>query len=539
VWSTASFAGGFKKLTPREPEEFGDNASDDEPSVEESDAPPPEPLILWEADEADPATGVKHQVKVDAKLIKWLRPHQREGLRFMFECTMGLRPFEGTGCILADDMGLGKTLQSIALLYTLLKQGLDGQPAAKKALIVCPTSLVSNWEDECEKWLPGCMRVEGLSEAGKEIVERVMNNFVKPYNRTQVLVVSYETFRRYSAKFKDPGACQLLICDEAHRLKNSETQTTMSLNSLPCLRRVLLSGTPMQNDLEEFFAMVDFTNPRVLGTDKDFRKRYQRPILTGREPDASEKESKLGLERSAELSERVNPFIMRRMNTINARHLPPKLTQIVCCKLSPLQHQLYHHFLNSKVARDVLTGKQSQVLGSIQALQKLVNHPKLICQAAGYLKKDNAAPGFEDCNQFFPPEMLEKTGGSAMSRAKGRDSSIHASLSGKMGVLERLLVTMRKKTTDRIVLISNFTSTLDLMQGLCREHNMPFIRLDGSCAVKKRGKMVTQFNDRSRDEFAFLLSSKAGGCGACPLRLILLLCVKTELGTGRAKHSCA
>lgn len=124
---------------------------------------------------------------------------------------------------------------------------------------------------------------------------------------------------------------------QAHRLKNADTATTQALASLVTRRRVLLSGTPMQNDLEEFYAMVDFTNPGVLGTPSSFRRTYMHPILTGREPDASDKEKELADSRASELSALVNEFILRRTNALLSAHLPPKLVQIVFCKLTGLQ----------------------------------------------------------------------------------------------------------------------------------------------------------------------------------------------------------
>jgi DNA repair and recombination RAD54-like protein len=124
---------------------------------------------------------------------------------------------------------------------------------------------------------------------------------------------------------------------QAHRLKNADTATTQALASLATRRRVLLSGTPMQNDLEEFYAMVDFTNPGVLGTPSSFRRTYMHPILTGREPDADDKEKELADGRASELSALVNEFILRRTNALLSAHLPPKLVQIVFCKLTELQ----------------------------------------------------------------------------------------------------------------------------------------------------------------------------------------------------------
>ena len=233
------------------------NPKPEEPA-EEPLPPGVEPLMLWE----DAEGGANPPVSVDNMLCRWLRPHQREGVKFMFECVMGLRDFDGKGCILADDMGLGKTLQGITLLWTLLCQGLDGTPTAKRALIVCPTSLVSNWDDECNKWLKGRVKTLPICESSRADVISSVNRFLSPRNTAQVMIVSYETFRIHAERFaKDPASCDLVICDEAHRLKNGETLTNKALGSVPCLRRVMLSGTPMQNHLDEFFSRVNFCNP--------------------------------------------------------------------------------------------------------------------------------------------------------------------------------------------------------------------------------------------------------------------------------------
>ncbi|XP_078429720.1 DNA repair/recombination protein isoform X2 [Wolffia australiana] len=448
-------------------------------------------------------------IVVDPLLVRYLRPHQREGVQFMFECVSGLSSDEGiSGCILADDMGLGKTLQSITLLYTLLCQGFDGKPMVDKALIVTPTSLVSNWESEIHKWVPGRIQVLSLCESSREDAVSAVDNFLKPGSCFQVLIISYETFRMHSSKFAKNGSCDLLICDEAHRLKNDQTLTNRALDALPCRRRILLSGTPMQNDLEEFFAMVNFTNPGILGDSVYFRRYYQAPIMCGREPTATDEEKNLGAERSAELSAKVNQFILRRTNSLLSNHLPPKIVEVVCCKLTDLQLQLYNHFLQSKNVKKAISteAKQSKILAFITALKKLCNHPKLIYDT---IKSESpGTSGFEECLRFFPPGLFSGRSGSWTGGC-----GIWVELSGKMQVLARLLANLRLKTDDRIVLVSNYTQTLDLFTQLCRERRYPYLRLDGTTSIGKRQKLVNRFNDPSKDEFVFLLSSKAGGCG--------------------------
>ncbi|RLN60208.1 hypothetical protein BBJ28_00003717 [Nothophytophthora sp. Chile5] len=480
------------------------------------DAPPP--LVLWQS-EADPEL----KVVVPEIVGKFLRPHQREGVQFMFDCVCQIRGFDGQGCILADDMGLGKTLQSIALMYTLFSTGMTAmkEPTVKRAIVVCPTSLVKNWDDEIIKWLHGRVKTIALFEAKRDNVIKGISQFIEGSKRprpgfsAQVLIISYETFRMHADKFTaTPSCCELLICDEAHRLKNANSQINRALSSLPCRKRVLLSGTPMQNDLEEFFAMVDFTNPNILGSPSEFRKHYLGPILIGREPDSSDHEREVAQSCSAKLCEIVNQFILRRGNILNAKHLPPKLMQVICCPLSPLQEQLYTHFLTSSAFRDMMKRQSANVLSSITALKKLCNHPLLIFDEMG--KSNTKLPGFSNCATYFAAAKEAEGGGggqSANRRGGYGERTCHPEWSGKMLLLDCLMLSMRKTTTDRIVIVSNYTQTLDVVSSLCRQRHLPFVRLDGTTSAKKRKNLVDVFNDPTTNSFAFLLSSKAGGCG--------------------------
>ena len=478
-----------------------------------------EDLTLWSSDGNDGRLGGSSAsvsakpIVVDRMLTRWLRPHQREGVQFMFECVMGLRDFDGFGCILADDMGLGKTLQGITLLWTLLRQGMDGTPAVKRALIVCPTSLVSNWDDECNKWLNGRVKTLPICDSSRAEVVSSVKAFLAPRHTAHVMIVSYETFRIHADRFNFEGAVDLVMCDEAHRLKNGETLTNKALCGVPCKRRVMLSGTPMQNHLDEFYAMVSFCNPGLFGTPAEFGKKFERPILAGREPGASDAEVAKGQSANTELSELVNKFILRRTNTILSKHLPPKVVEVVCCKLSPLQQALYEHFLSSKAAAQALSGKKgTQTLAAITALKKLCNHPKLIYDMIrGAKNTGNTASGFDTCAGFFEDGMYGSDRG-----GRGGNGNMMPGWeghSGKFAVLARMLDNLRRETKDRIVIISNYTQTLDLIGQMCRERRYPYVRLDGSTSISKRQKLVKTFNDPTTDSFVFLLSSKAGGCG--------------------------
>jgi len=487
-----------------------------------------DPVVLYE----DPATN--HKITVEPIVGKFLREHQREGIQFLFECIAGLREFNGCGCILADDMGLGKTLQSITLLYTVLRQGLTSEESiAKRVIVVTPTSLVRNWDNEIEKWLKGRVRCLALAESSKSENEKRIRAFTST-RQYDVLVISYDTFRINASMFTGDSACDLLICDEAHRLKNDQTQTSIALDKLKTKRRILLSGTPMQNDLEEFFAMVNFCNPEVLGTVSQFRRKYQNPILLGREPDATDEQVRKSEERSQELSDIVNMFILRRTNSLLSKHLPPKLTQIVCVHMTDMQKRMYQHLIYSKEeqAKESKSSKENgqtaisaQALNSINALKKLCNHPQLLYKPKSIYAEKKASGrkegyGLETINDFFPPGFGGSSGGSRrIGRNSGGDipgySSQHSNCewSGKFMLCLRLLQRLRAETSDRMVIVSNYTQTLDLFSMMCSENDFPFVRLDGSCSAKRRQAMVDRLNDPTDDVFVFLLSSKAGGCG--------------------------
>ena len=443
----------------------------------------------------------KVPVVIDPRLAKVLRPHQIEGVKFLYRCTTGLIDEKANGCIMADEMGLGKTLQCIALMWTLLKQSPDaGAPTIGKCVIACPSSLVRNWANELVKWL-GKDAITPFAIDGKASKEELTSQLrqwsiasgraiVRP-----VLIVSYETLRLNVGELANTPI-GLLLCDEGHRLKNGESQTFTALNGLKVDRRVILSGTPIQNDLSEYFSLLNFANPNLLGTRNEFRKKYEIPILRGRDAAGSDADRQRGDECLAELLVLVNKFIIRRTNDILSKYLPVKYEHVVFCSLAPFQLDLYNHFIQSPEIKSLLRGKGSQPLKAIGLLKKLCNHPDLLDLSADL-------PGSEE---FFPEDYVPK-------ESRGRDRDIKCHYSGKMQVLDRMLARIRQDTNDKIVLISNYTSTLDVFDRLCRSRGYGSLRLDGTMNVNKRQKLVDKFNDPEGEEFIFLLSSKAGGCG--------------------------
>lgn len=451
-------------------------------------------------------------VVVDPVLARVLRPHQREGVQFMYDCLTGVKIPDYYGCILADDMGLGKTLQCITLLWTLLRQSPSFKegPTVTNVVIICPSSLVKNWFNEINKWLGQRLSAMAIdSGQASDAVDEKLAQFSRQQTNGRrrainpVLIVSYETFRNH-AHMLDKIEVGLMICDEGHRLKNMESQTYVCLKKVNCKRRIIISGTPIQNDLLEYYSLVDFVNPGLLGNPVEFRKKYENPISKGRDADASDYQVELGQERQKEMIINVERCLIRRTAELLSKYLPLKYELVVCSKLEPAQEHLYKFFINSKRMQKTIeeTGEKKgkgggqSTLQAITFLKKLCNHPQLVYEMCAKGEDD-----FGDLLQFFPEGFSKSL------------RNFEPLWSGKMRLLDNILANIKRTTDDRVVLISNYTQTIDLFARLCDMRNYKHVRLDGTMTTKKRNAIVQRFNDPTTDEFVFLLSSKAGGCG--------------------------
>ncbi|XP_074029572.1 DNA repair and recombination protein RAD54-like okr isoform X2 [Leptinotarsa decemlineata] len=437
-------------------------------------------------------------VVVDPLLGNILRPHQREGVKFMYDCVTGIQIPGSHGCIMADEMGLGKTLQCITLLWTLVRQGPEAKPTIDKGIIVCPSSLVKNWSNEIDKWLKG--RLQSMIMDGGPDAKKKLTQFMQGQGRTAipVLIISYETFRMH-AEILHKSEIGLVLCDEGHRLKNCENQTYRALMGLKAKRRVLLSGTPIQNDLTEYFSLIHFVNEGLLGSASEFKKKFENYILKGQDSMATDLERQHASERLLELTTIVNKCLIRRTSSLLTKYLPVKFEMIIICQLTPLQKQLYLNYINSEsIKRSVVNNEDAKAtlssLASITTLKKLCNHPDLVLD-----KILEGAEGFEKSSNLLPP--------------KNGENDVRPELSGKLMLLDFFLANLKANYSDKIVLVSNYTQTLDLFERLCKRRGYLYVRLDGTMSIKKRAKVVENFNNPESKEFIFMLSSKAGGCG--------------------------
>ncbi|KAI9675713.1 MAG: helicase [Caeruleum heppii] len=432
-------------------------------------------------------------VVVDPILCQHLREHQKEGVKFLYECVMGLRQFDGDGAILADEMGLGKTLQTIALLWTLLKQNPihNAPPVIKKALIVCPVTLIDNWRKEFRKWL-GRERI-GVYVADATKTRLTDFTMGRSYS---IMIIGYEKLRSVQDELKTGHGIDIVIADEGHRLKTAQNKSAQAIKSLNTSRRIILSGTPIQNDLSEFFMMVDFVNPGLLGTYNAFKKGFEAPILKSRQPNATRQVAETGKVKGEELSELTKPFILRRTAEILSKYLPPKTEYVLFCQPTTSQAQVYRAMLASPAFSNAL-GNPEASLQLITLLKKVCNSPSLLAGKSG--GEGPTAAQTAAVLSDIPSSLI---------RGNPTGSS------GKLRVLDRMLHHLRANTQEKVVIVSNYTSTLDLLQNHLASRGLPYLRLDGTTPSSRRQDLVDSFNRTTASRcFAFLLSAKAGGAG--------------------------
>ncbi|ODV82457.1 uncharacterized protein CANTADRAFT_24960 [Suhomyces tanzawaensis NRRL Y-17324] len=435
-------------------------------------------------------------VELDHSLASKLRPHQVEGVRFMYECLLGFRDFAGTGCLLADEMGLGKTLMTITIIYTLYKQSpfRNIRSLASKILICCPVTLINNWKQEFKKWL-GLNKIQILTLGGNSGNASISDkqNLVSfgKLNVYQVLIINYEKVSTY---FEELSAINfdLLVCDEGHRLKSKTNKVLNHLTNLKIPKKILLTGTPIQNDLVEFFTIINFLNPGVLGDFKSFQRDFINPILRSRDVNCYDPDvKKTGEIISNRLITITKQFILRRTQSILSSYLTSRTDVVLFVPPTEVQTRLFDYITRLKKFNQLLNDSSNQAF-------TLINLFKKICNSSALLKDD----------QFFTSLTKDDTEFQAAF-----PSSTLSTSSGKINILIPLLLET-VALDEKVVLISNYTQTLDLLELILNKLNLKFLRLDGSTPKNLRSKLVSEFNKASAKAIPiFLLSSKSGGMG--------------------------
>ena len=283
------------------------------------------------------------------------------------------------------------------------------------------------------------MAVEG---DGRKEVDRFVS-----HRQYQVLILGYERLRNCVQELSRamPGV-GLVVCDEGHRLKSKDTKTTKCFDLLPTRRRILLTGTPIQNDLREFYTMVDFVYPGLFDQYSVFKRIFEDPIMRSRQQYCTEETLELGKKRNKALMVITKGIILRRTADILKQYLPPRQEMALFCTMTPIQKVMYGIF-SEYVNHQLLLGESQTYLPYITLLRQLCNSPELILPDAEDLARN---PGSNDQALVKVTETILQTYTASIDPCL---------LSGKFLVLHRILSSIRKHTQDRVIIVSNFTST--------------------------------------------------------------------------------
>lgn len=506
-------------------------------------------------------------VRIPRSLSEKLKPHQVAGIRFMWEnIIQSIRKVKsgdkGLGCILAHTMGLGKTFQVISFLYAAMRIVDLG---LKTALIVAPVSVLHNWRQEFTKWEP--LEVKPLRVCMLEDVprERRVKLLQKWRLKGGVLLIGYTAFRNLSLgkHIKDRHVareiCQILqdgpdilVCDEAHIIKNTRADVTQALKQVKCQRRIALTGSPLQNNLMEYYCMVDFVREGFLGSSHEFRNRFQNPIENGQHTNSTADDVKIMNQRSHILYEHLKGFVQRMDMNVVKMDLPPKTVYVMSVKLSPLQRKLYKRFLDVHgFTKDKVSGEKimkRSFFAGYQALAQIWNHPGILqlmrenrtCSrpedAVEILLADDCS---SDENTDYNVVPGEKPNSNNEALRKNHNGFLHGDwwsdllennckdvdYSGKMVLLLDIL-TMSSNVGDKALVFSQSLSTLDLIElylskltrlgkkGKYWKRRKDWYRIDGRTESSERQRLVDCFNSPlNRRVKCALISTRAGSLG--------------------------
>ncbi|ORX54808.1 hypothetical protein BCR36DRAFT_282567, partial [Piromyces finnis] len=387
-----------------------------------------------------------------------LRDYQLQGLNWLISLYNN-----GINGILADEMGLGKTLQTISFLGFLKFHKNNRGPH----LVIVPKSTLHNWVSEFNKWIPEFnvfMFHGNKEERAKFVKERLLSvDF-------EVCVTSYEICLLEKAQFKKLS-WRYIIIDEAHRIKNENSALSQIVRDFNCRNRLLLTGTPLQNNLHELWALLNFLLPDVFNKSEDFDSWFE---LQGKDQDKVVQQ----------LHKILSPFLLRRIKVDVEKSLLPKKKINLYVGMSSMQRMWYRKILEKDI--DAVNGaggkreNKTRLLNIVMQLKKCCNHPYLF---------DGAEPG--------PPYTTDK----------------HlVDNSGKMAILDKLLIHL-KANGSRVLLFSQMSRMLDILEDYCLWKGYDYCRIDGQTSHDDRIQSIDEFNKPNSSKFIFLLTTRAGGLG--------------------------
>nr|OQO26514.1 hypothetical protein B0A51_05906 [Rachicladosporium sp. CCFEE 5018] len=460
---------------------------------------------LADIDENEEEWHLPHPARTDAEFEGGFRipgdiypalfDYQKTGVQWLWELYS-----QQVGGIVGDEMGLGKTVQIAAFLAGLHYS----KKLTKPIIVVCPATVMKQWVNEFHRWWPP-LRVSILHTSGSGMLDvsrearieddleameygrrKTMSKGVKAAKRIvdkvakdgHILVTTYSGLQTY-AELLIPMDWEYAVLDEGHKIRNPNTAITIYCKELRTHNRVILSGTPMQNNLTELWSLFDFVFPMRLGTLVSFRNQFEIPIKQGGYANASNLQVETAGRCAETLKDTISPYLLQRFKIDVAADLPKKSERVLFCKLTKLQLETYQWFLESEDMKSIIDGKR-QALYGVDILRKICNHPDLT-----------------------EHKTLSKKAGYKYGRGEK---------SGKMQVVKALLEIWRKHG-HKTLLFAQHRIMLDILEEFIR--GMPgfrYRRMDGNTSIKDRQDLVDEFN-RDPDLHVFLLTTKVGGLG--------------------------
>ncbi|TMS03462.1 DNA excision repair protein ERCC-6-like 2 [Larimichthys crocea] len=475
--------------------------------------------------------------RVPYTINRYLRDYQREGIRFIYNNYMRSR-----GCILGDDMGLGKTVQVIGFLAAVLHktgtwediknnrpQFLQSQMPSKQSkpnkvfLIVAPLSVLYNWKDELDTWGHfQCVVVHGLRK--EEELARLKKG------RIEIALTTYETLRLCLDQFNNIDWSAVVV-DEAHKIKNPNSQITQAMKDLKCKIRIGLTGTILQNNLEELWCVMDWAIPGCLGSLGQFKNKFSDPIEQGQRHSATKRALATGRKAIRALVRKIYHWFLRRTKALIKEQLPKKDDRVVYCSLTDFQQTVYQTVLDTEDVTLLLRSSEKCECQSrrtrrgccyktnsegvnmkelyfsyLAILRKVANHVALLQCTAGTSKQQEKYVG-GICAKVFQrfPDFVQRCKDEAF------EALSDPMYSGKMKVLQKLLKYYLQKR-DKVLLFSLSTKLLDVLEKYCMAEGLDYSRLDGTTKAKERVQIVKEFNTSSHINLC-LVSTMAGGLG--------------------------
>lgn len=459
--------------------------------------------------------------KLALELKVTLRRYQQEGINWL----AFLKRFKLHG-ILCDDMGLGKTLQASAIVAsdTVERLAFKGENDQLHSLIVCPSTLVGHWAFEIEKFIDSSV-LNPLQYVGSPQERSLLRNQFGKFN---IILTSYDVIRK-DIDFLGHIVWNYCILDEGHIIKNAKSKVTTAVKQLKAEHRLILSGTPIQNNVLELWSLFDFLMPGFLGSERQFQSTYGKPLLAARDAKCSAKDAEAGALAMEALHKQVMPFLLRRTKDEVLADLPEKIIQDRYCDLSPVQVKLYEQFSHSEAKKEVSTlvetygssdpkddatstsKASSHVFQALQYLLKLCSHPLL---AIGDMPPDYIASHLSEC----------------IPDSKDIKSSLHdLHHAPKLVALQEILeecgigvagsgsesVAVAEGSQHRVLIFAQHKAFLDIIEkDLFQTHmkSVTYLRLDGSVESSRRFDIVKAFNSDPTID-VLLLTTHVGGLG--------------------------